>query len=233
MRQRLGSTSKTKLDKFLPLREPWRLKSVVVHWVVYLYRPTSGGSRGGQLTPKFKIFWECSGPTAHHRWFNFNIQLAPPPPRCKIVDPPLYTYLTTEWSYTLSPYLTRMPPVPQLRVHADQFCHSPSWQSWAHPTLHGCTSAGFTNSLLFPTTLTSESIGLGQWRAEGGGAGGAWPPGASLGGGARPACRGKGPRVLYALGGLSFLFLVEDLFFLPKGGRQGGGGASRVGLWGC
>ena len=29
-----------------------------------------------------------------------------------------------------------------------------------------------------------------QWRAEGGGQGGAWPPGASLGGGARPACRG-------------------------------------------
>ena len=30
-----------------------------------------------------------------------------------------------------------------------------------------------------------------QWRAEGGGAGGAWPPGTSLGGGARPACRGE------------------------------------------
>ena len=53
-----------------------------------------------------------------------------------------------------------------------------------------------------------------------------------------------------ALGGLSFLFLVEDLFFsfffflrvdfflrakgfvFTKGGAKGGG-ATRVGLWGC
>ena len=37
---------------------------------------------------------------------------------------------------------------------------------------------------------TSVCIGMCQWRSEGG-QGGPWPPGASLGGGAGPACRGE------------------------------------------
>ena len=64
------------------------------------------------------------------------------------------------------------------------------------------------------------------------------------------APRFQGPRAPYALGGLSFLFLVEGFFFVflfvcllvdffprakgfvfTKGGRKGGG-ASRVGLCG-
>ena len=37
-----------------------------------------------------------------------------------------------------------------------------------------------------------KAITLLQWRTGGGGgAGGTWPPGASLGGGAGPACRGE------------------------------------------
>ena len=71
-----------------------------------------------------------------------------------------------------------------------------------------------------------------------------------MGGGGAPAqlvganFKSRGPRVPYALGGLSFLFLVEDPFFLlfccclsifvpgpkglvlPKGARQGGGANS-------
>ena len=37
-------------------------------------------------TPKFKMFWECSGPTAHDTWFH--IHLSPPPPVAKAPPPP-------------------------------------------------------------------------------------------------------------------------------------------------
>ena len=94
--------------------------------------------------------------------------------------------------------------------------------------------------------LYSTGIGM-QWRAEVGG-GGIWPPGASLGGGAGPACIGANfksrdefqrsmlwaPRSLCISRGLFFLFLAEDLFFyffclsiFSPGGyaNSGGGGA--------
>ena len=88
-----------------------------------------------------------------------------------------------------------------------------------------------------------------QWRAEEGGAGGDGPRAQALERADIKSRAFKGP-AFPALGGLPFLFLVEDLFFffffclsifypgpkglfLPKGGAKGGGGASRVGLWGC
>ena len=45
---------------------------------------SSGGwGGGGRALWGFWLLWGCCGPTAHHRWFNIGLHLAPPPPVAK------------------------------------------------------------------------------------------------------------------------------------------------------
>ena len=57
-----------------------------------------------------------------------------------------------------------------------------------------------------------------QWRAEGGGRG-AWPPGASLGGGAGPAYRGESPKTFFFFSPLVD-FISQEEMLIMGGGRR-------------
>ena len=76
---------------------------------------------------------------------------------------------------------------------ADEFIHisigGPTWNVNTCIMRLAINIGGSCCSLM--QTNFMEVMGPRQWRSEGGGRGGAWPPGASLGGGAGPAYRGR------------------------------------------
>ena len=100
----------------------------------YQWRIHRGGGRFGglsppQLTPKFKVFEECSGPTAHHRWFN--IHLAPPPRLPKAPPPPQLQNPGSAPAYWMAYNL----PTPSTRVKTPRppraLCHLNTAQGYS------------------------------------------------------------------------------------------------------